>query len=222
MILHLFTEGGDILMKRKRNLVNDTIIKLEKYIIENNLSHGERLPTENELTQLLNIGRSTLREAVRILAYSNILEVKQGSGTYVKSLNFNTEFSDEQLLEVKTMIEIQASEIAATKEIDVEVLVKVKELLFERKKYLDEGKFSKYIISDLDFHLKIIECSGNPFLIRWYNEIYEDVKLTLSRQMIKIDHFKDTNDLHNALFQAIVNQKPEKIRQLLLNIRASN
>ena len=52
-------------------------------IQEKNLQPGDRLPNEQELALLLNVGRSTLREAIRRLVTRNILVVRQGSGTYV-------------------------------------------------------------------------------------------------------------------------------------------
>ena len=50
-------------------------------IQEKNLQPGDRLPNEQELALLLNVGRSTLREAIRRLVTRNILVVRQGSGT---------------------------------------------------------------------------------------------------------------------------------------------
>ena len=67
-------------MTSRIDLATEQIIGL---IQEKNLQPGDRLPNEQELATLLEVGRSTLREAIRRLVTRNILVVRQGSGTYV-------------------------------------------------------------------------------------------------------------------------------------------
>ncbi len=52
--------------------------------IEKRFVPGDKLPNENELSRELNISRTTLREAIRILVTNGILEIKRGRGTFVK------------------------------------------------------------------------------------------------------------------------------------------
>ncbi|MBV7392008.1 FadR/GntR family transcriptional regulator [Enterococcus alishanensis] len=209
-------------MKNQRNLVNETIEALLNYIAENDLAIGAKMPTEPQLVEMLKVGRSTLREAVKILVYSGVLEVKQGSGTYVKSRQLTTEYTDENLMTVKTMLEIQAAELAAAADLPAERLIILKEKLFERNKHLEEGEFSKYILSDLAFHLQMVELSGNPFLLKWYNEIYPDLITLLSSQILKIDAFQDTIVLHNQVYEGIIEKNPEKARAALIEISQAN
>lgn len=209
-------------MTKKQDLVNETLNALNAYIKDQNLQVGDKLPTEPQLATLLKVGRSTLREAVKVLVYSNVLVVKQGSGTYLKSKDFQQTFSEKQLLEAKTMIEIQAASDAATADLEVAKLLELKEKLFERNKDLEEGKFTDYVTSDLEFHVKVVELSGNPFLIKWYKELYPELKRILSTQMLRIDAFQDTAELHNQIYEAIVEHDPQKARAALLAIKEAN
>lgn len=68
-----------------RPLVEKTAERLLQLILERGYDVGAKLPNEYELAQDLDVGRSTIREAVRSLATRNVLEVRQGSGTYVSS-----------------------------------------------------------------------------------------------------------------------------------------
>ena len=68
----------------RRQVVDDVIAQLEERIADGTFAVGARLPTEPELMTLCGVGRSTVREAVRALAHSGVLEVRQGCGT-VKS-----------------------------------------------------------------------------------------------------------------------------------------
>ena len=56
-----------------------------KYILDKPVKIGERIPTEGELTELFEVGRSTVREAVKGLVTRSVLEVRRGDGTYVIS-----------------------------------------------------------------------------------------------------------------------------------------
>ena len=60
--------------------ISDDIVAL---ILEENLKPGDKLPNETILSQRLDVGRSSLREAMKLLASRNIVTVRQGSGTYI-------------------------------------------------------------------------------------------------------------------------------------------
>ncbi|WEM59119.1 GntR family transcriptional regulator [Streptococcus parauberis] len=67
----------------EKPLVGQKVDQLLDLILERNYETGAKLPNEFELAEDLNVGRSTIREAVRTLVARNILEVKQGSGTFI-------------------------------------------------------------------------------------------------------------------------------------------
>ena len=69
----------------KRTLGQKTEDRLMKYILNKPVKIGERIPTEGELTELFEVGRSTVREAVKGLVTRGVLEVRRGDGTYVIS-----------------------------------------------------------------------------------------------------------------------------------------
>ena len=69
----------------KRTLGQKTEDRLMKYILDKPGKIGERIPTEGELTELFEVGRSTVREAVKGLVTRGVLEVRRGDGTYVIS-----------------------------------------------------------------------------------------------------------------------------------------
>ena len=102
--------------------ISEKIIQL---ILDEHLEQGDRLPKEAVLVERLGAGRSTVREAMKLLQSRNIVRIKQGSGTYVASnpgvaddpLGFT--FIDDKrrlardLLEVRFMIEPQMASMAA-------------------------------------------------------------------------------------------------------------
>lgn len=200
-------------MTKNRNLVNETIQQLEKYIKQKELKIGDKLPVEKELAEKVGVGRSTLREAVKILVYSNVLEVKQGSGTFVKNGSIG-EFSTTDLLQARSMIEAQAIVLAVTNQTDEDML-QLKEVLFQRNQLLEAGKFTEYIEADLTFHQQIVAMSHNPFLIKWYNELLPDIRLHLSQQVLRMEEYQDNTSLHNKLYRALLEREAKEAQALI-------
>ena len=204
----------------KRSLVNDTIAELVAYISKNELLPGTKLPNEKKLAEILHVGRSTLREAVKILSYSNVLEVKHGSGTYIKNLSSISEYSQEQLLAVREMLERQAVELITAADYNLEEMIALKEVLFKRNHLLEEGKFSDYITADLEFHSKIIALAKNPFLLKWYEEIKPELRTYLSAQVLKLTSYADNTAIHNELYQALLDGDSQTAKEKISgNIR---
>ena len=70
-------------VKKNRSLAQVAAEKIIQYIKDEQMEPGDRLPTEYELAKFLEVGRGTVREANRSLVSRNILEVRQGAGTFV-------------------------------------------------------------------------------------------------------------------------------------------
>ena len=107
-------------------LTDEAILRIKAMIVSGQLKPGQRLPPEAALADQLGLSRNSLREAVRALALINILDVRQGDGTYVTSLEpqllldaltFVVEFHrDDSVLEflrVRRILEPAAASMAA-------------------------------------------------------------------------------------------------------------
>ncbi|MEG0369731.1 MAG: GntR family transcriptional regulator, partial [Hungatella sp.] len=57
--------------------------RILKFIIDSDMESGAKLPNEFDLGESIGVGRSTIREAIKILVSRNIVEIKRGDGTYV-------------------------------------------------------------------------------------------------------------------------------------------
>ena len=87
--------------------------RIIKYILEENLQPGDKLPNETVMCQRLNVGRSSLREAMRALASRNVITIRQGSGSYVSATPgmiddpFGLTFVEDKQKMIKDLIEIR-------------------------------------------------------------------------------------------------------------------
>ena len=154
----------------KKSLGAQTEDELMKYILQEPIKTGEKIPNEFELAEKFGVGRSTIREAVKGLVSRGILEVRRGSGTYV--INTNPLENDPlgfgkiedkyelalELFEVRLMIEPEIAALAC-KNASEEDLIHLKKLCDETEELYLGGH--NHIQKDIEFHTYIARCSKN-------------------------------------------------------------
>lgn len=147
---------------------------MDMIFVEQRFSAGDKLPNELQLAQELGISRVTLREAIRMLCARSVVEVQRGRGTYVTttsgefissradfSLVVNVHASNQDMLDMRMMIEPSAAFYAAKRATDEEIL-RIKELSHEIEKTVAKGE--NRIKVEQDFHNAIAQASRNPFI----------------------------------------------------------
>ena len=160
--------------------ISDDIIAL---ILEENLKPGDKLPNETILSQRLDVGRSSLREAMKLLASRNIVTVRQGSGTYIAAspgmvedpLGFifidNKQKLVQDLLEVRFLLEPSIAAMAATRA-DEKDIKKITTLCDEVETLL-----KNHTQKDIDFHTAIALSSKNVVVPRLIPVINSSIPL---------------------------------------------
>ena len=109
-------------------LTDEAIGKIKEMIISGRVRPGEKLPREADLAAELGLSRNSLREAVKALTLVNVLDVRQGDGTYATSLapslllealsfivDFHRDDTVLDFLEVRRILEPAATALAATR-----------------------------------------------------------------------------------------------------------
>lgn len=209
---------------KKRNLVDEVLTQIQKMIQTGEFHIGEKLPSEQELMNYLNVGRSTVREAIKILAHTNVVEVRQGDGTYIIALPQDTlekkllRARKDEIDEVRLMLEEQIATLA-TKHRTTNDLDKIVTILNQRKSFFDEGQYSDYIKKDIEFHVAISEASHNSLLIDMYRDflfVLEQITSTiiLDSKDSKEELYEKNADLHMKLFTAIKDQNVNQAKEL--------
>ena len=154
-------------------VTDEAIEKIKDMIVSGALQPGQRLPKEADLATDLGLSRNSLREAVKALSLMNILDVRQGDGTYVTSLesplllealSFIVDFHrDDQVLEflaVRRILEPAAAALAAHT-ISAEELAELRAVLESAG---SRDGIDKIIAADVEFHRRITQATGNRVL----------------------------------------------------------
>ncbi|QTD97515.1 FadR/GntR family transcriptional regulator [Streptomyces cyanogenus] len=154
-------------------VTDEAIEKIKGMIVSGALGPGDRLPKESELAAELGLSRNSLREAVRALSLIRILDVRQGDGTYVTSLDpqllleamsFVVDFHrDDTVLEflaVRRILEPAATALAASRigEDQLDVLSAQLDALGT------QPSVEQLVAADLEFHRSIVRGAGNSVL----------------------------------------------------------
>jgi GntR family transcriptional regulator, transcriptional repressor for pyruvate dehydrogenase complex len=175
---------------RRSPLVDLAVSQLREQVLSGQWPVGGRLPAETELAQRLEVGRSTIREAIRALVHAGLLETRQGSGTYVRSITPGAEWEPRlrraavlEVYEVRQALEVQAARLAASRrtEADIEAL---RGCLAERERARDEE--ASFVEADLAFHRSVVAAAHNPLL----TEMFDSFAAALREALIAVrsDH----------------------------------
>lgn len=160
-------EQANTQRKRRGAQLEDDLLA---YILGTPIPIGEKLPNEFTLAQMFQVGRSTLREAVKGLVTKGILEVRQGDGTYVKSHCTVTEdplglsrLDDKyklalELMDVRLILEPEIAAAAAA-HATPETQAELRALCDEVETLCQSGR--DHIPQDIAFHTCIARCSQN-------------------------------------------------------------
>lgn len=195
----------------RKLLGSQTEEALMNYILEESIEIGQKLPNEFELAEKFNVGRSTIREAVKSLTSKGILEVKRGSGTYVISTStIDTDplglskTTDKyklalDLSDVRIMLEPDIAALAA-KNITDEEIERIKMLCDDIERLYLEGK--NYTQADLEFHNAVAKASKNQVL-ETLLPIINTAMMTFA-DISDFDSKKETVETHRAILNAII------------------
>ncbi|MEU8523359.1 FadR/GntR family transcriptional regulator [Streptomyces sp. NBC_01216] len=200
-------------------VTDEAIEKIKSMIVSGELRPGSRLPKEADLAERLGLSRSSLREAVKALSLIRVLDVRQGDGTYVTSLEphllldalgFIVDFHQDdtvlEFLEVRRILEPAAAAMAARMMSDDDVAA-LGELLGSLG---DDASLEELIDNDLAFHRAIAAGSGNTVLCSLADGLSgPTARARIWRGLTEKDAVARTRQQHRAIFDAIANRRPD-------------
>ncbi|MEU2493326.1 FadR/GntR family transcriptional regulator [Streptomyces sp. NPDC007883] len=163
---------------RRSALSDQVITELRNQITSGEWPVGSRIPTEPELVEQLGVARNTVREAVRALAHNGLLDIRQGSGTYVVATSelagvMHRRFAGadpRHIAELRSTLESSAARLAAERRTGKE-LKQLDALLARREEAWESGDAERFVTADATFHLAVVAASHNDVLTALYADL---------------------------------------------------
>ena len=171
---------------KREPLADQVIAQLRAQITSGEWPVGSRIPTEVELVEQLGVARNTVREAVRALAHNGLLDIRQGSGTYVLATSelagvMHRRFADadlEQVTELRLALEAAAARLAATRRTDPDIKL-LDTALARREDAWRSGDVEDFIQNDAAFHQAVMAAAHNEVLAALYADLGEVLRTEL-------------------------------------------
>ncbi len=210
---------------KKSAISEDITARLLTMIKEGELKPGAKLPPERELAEMMQVSRPSLREALRALSIMNIIEIRQGDGTYVTSLepellvehlDFVFSLSDTTIVELfkaRRIVEVGLAAMAAEQITDEEI-AKLEDCLTHSIENVDNH--AAFLQADVELHETIVDAAHNPFLKRFMASIYHLGRASRSRTVEIPGVVNQVVEDHRAIVAAMKARDPEKARQAML------
>ena len=206
-------------------LADQVAAKLQQLIASGEYKKGDKIPTEPELMQRFGVGRSTIRESVRILVNAGLVSVQQGKGTFVEDTSVVTEplhqrlkrADRKELNEVRQMLEVAMVQKAAENRTEKEVK-QMRTLLQQRKKAIAEENQQQCLEADIAFHIVIAEASKNNISVDLYKTFAKVITDHFQTEYPDTKAYKRSQALHEKLCEAIAAKEPKKAADYMSQI----
>ncbi|MGA2119970.1 MAG: FadR/GntR family transcriptional regulator [Bryobacteraceae bacterium] len=198
--------------------------KLVGHVVNGDWKEGDRIPSERELSEQLNIGRASLREALKALELLGMVESRVGDGTFVcprsdflsRPLLWAITGADRtelrKLMEARLVLEENIAAFAAERATPEE-MQKIKAAIEDMRAHLDDPPGS--LEADMRFHVAIAEAAHNPILCN-----ADQLVRNLVKQWILIKHkvpgaAARSLRHHERIFDAILHRDPAGAREAM-------
>lgn len=215
-------------------LVNRLTMYFADEILEGRLKRGDQIESDRELAKKLNVGRSAVREALKVLDVLGMIDIRLGQGTYITSRETNffsvplswSLFLDgtqvKSILQVRGALELRAVQLAAQCE-DKNKLDKLTDIYYRMQKTFQESKdtdnlqhaLQETLNADIEFHTCIAECSGNPIILSMLITIRNFLKRVSGTGMVDAEQLQAVVEEHQKLYGAIISGNVDAATQTM-------
>ena len=199
------------------SVVQQVINALTDAMINRELRPGDKIPTEAEMAENMGVGRNSIREAIKILVYLGVLEIRRAEGTFVcegfsesmidpmiYGIILDKEDSYENLMELREMIEVGVLQLAMAK-VQEEELKSLKEKLGHMKTAIEAGSenVENAFWADNEFHDAICNIGKNPLTY--------SMRFTTVETMIKTGRGQELYEAHQKIYEMIENKVTDNL-----------
>lgn len=218
------TSSTDTNLERLVRTISDYILDS---ILSGTLKPGDKLASDRDLALQFDVGRTIIREALKVISVLGLIDIRPGQGTFIcqSSTNFFLlplswgffigEQNVNDIIEVRNVLEIQSAQLAAKKATDEHILM-MKKVIEQSRIAVQNKDIKEFLDCDIDFHLIIAQASQNKIVHNL---------LTTSRNLIKHisksgiyteEHMGIIHNEHEMIYKAISHKDGYDASQFML------
>lgn len=202
---------GPVDFAHRETISTEIAHRLLAYILAGNVRPGEKIPSERNLAEVLGVGRSIVREALKSLTLLGLVEVRQGDGTYLRGLESSLlpqsiewglllgQKRTRDIIEARRHIEVILAGLAAERRDDAD-LSELSRLVGEMR---DAKEASSFVAADIAFHLRVAHAARNESLSQIMTSIRSLLRVWVTRVMEAAESFQPSLAEHVAVYDAI-------------------
>jgi DNA-binding GntR family transcriptional regulator len=202
---------ADIVSIPRAALHEQAATRLRQMLVENRIPPGAKL-NERELAEVLQVSRTPLREAIKMLAAEGLVELLPNRGAIALAL---TETDVRNTFEVMAGLEALSGDLAARRITDAE-LAEIKAMQFEMMAAYTRRDLSAYYRLNSRIHTAINAAAKNPVLATTYNQVNARLQALRFRSNQDGEKWKRAVKEHEKMIEALSARDPDAMRQVLL------
>ncbi|MDO4169106.1 MAG: FadR/GntR family transcriptional regulator [Lachnospiraceae bacterium] len=208
-------------IRSQKGNIKQLVYRLTMYfsekLFDKELKKGDKVESDRVLAEKLGVGRSAIREALKVLDVLGMIDIRPGQGTFITnnesnffiiplswSLFMNGNQTD-NILTVRNTLEIKAAELAAISQ-KTESLEKLHQITSNIHAAYMEKDYKKFLECDLEFHICIAECSGNQVIYSMIQTISNLMRRVSGTGMINEEQLRQIKDEHQLIYGAILSK----------------
>lgn len=200
-------------MMQNITLQDQTYEKLREMIIKTDLYPGQKI-SESSLMELLEVGRTPIRESLKQLKKQGLVYTFPQSGTYVSKIDMEQAIHSRfvrECVEKEVMVELSAN-------LDKKSERRLQAILDEQKKEFEKGNISGYHDLDNEFHRTCYDILGKDQIWSWIKEfsVHLDRFRWLHLKNITFDYNQILEE-HKDILSAVKSRKTEEVKYLVIN-----
>ena len=210
-------------VKQKR-IYQDIVAQIQRLLADGRLRPGHHLPSERELSELFQVSRASVREALRALESMGFVEIRSGEGTYVAStvesllspLVFTIRRQHDafrEIFEARRIVEPEIAALAAQRANPAEVR-RLEAVLKEQAKQIARGETG--VEADSAFHSTLAQAAKNKVFLRLNDAMVESLREIRERSLQTDGRPARSLAGHRKILKAIRARDPVKARETML------
>ena len=202
---------ADIIAIPRAALHEQVAHRLRQMLVENRIAPGAKL-NERELSEVLKVSRTPLREAIKMLAAEGLVELLPNRGAIAVELS---EADVRNTFEVMAGLEAQSGELAAQRITDAE-LQEIKSMHFEMLAAYTRRDLPAYYRLNSAIHRAINAAARNPVLMATYNQVNARLQALRFRSNQNEEKWREAVAEHEQMVAALTARDPVKMRAVMV------